>query len=792
MSEGVPWSLSLPRGLLFFPHFPKKNTPNKKKQRHTIRDLTTGRIYLIEGGDLPDDDEEDEDEEGKEEGAKGGAPSSSSPTTATAAAATTAAAAAPTAAAAASKKLPRSRSPRVTEVGFGGRTDLSLDEFDRVLGLHAAFDLDRGGLGVLLPPALQQQQQQQRAGGGGGAFGLAGALGHRRRGSTDQGQQQSASAAAAAAASAAASAAATLPAGRPSPLAVPPAGAAAGQQQQQSPLSAAGAWMRRQLGRMKHPAAGSGSSSPGPSPRRRPPWRRNERANGGAATDDSEHRDDADDAASTTSSSSGGSSAHGRAGRGGGVASPLGRLSASSLLREGRENRESSASAVRTQAHRKAHLDFPGLSLVQSLPAHSGAVWAAAFSPDGGFLATAGQDALVRVWSVNRGRASEEGAGGGTAVAEEGQGGGAAAAAAAATGAAASDAEAAAAAAAAATASADAEGRDDEAASASASASREKTASSEAEASAPASGVLSDGGGSTASRRQQRRREKELPDPASSSAPPLLLDPAPHRSYRGHRADVLDVAWSGSGFLLSASMDKSVRLWHVSLAAGSLRVFRHADFVTSLAFCPADDRFFASGSIDGERGGLGSFLESLFFQRERGGWRERESCSREREKNSHFFLSPPPDYPPSTQPLPRPRPPLAHPGRLRRRRGRRPRDGHRVLVLPRRIPRRRGHDARPRPAVQRRVAFRRLFALLLRSSRRCSLPRAGAGGLHRRQEPPRRGLAREEGDGRSVGALARERLRGGVCRGNGPRRRERYRAARVSVLLFSRRCWWCC
>lgn len=48
---------------------------------------------------------------------------------------------------------------------------------------------------------------------------------------------------------------------------------------------------------------------------------------------------------------------------------------------------------------------------------------------------------------------------------------------------------------------------------------------------------------------------------------------APHRTYRGHKQDVLDIAWSKSQFLLTASMDKSVRLWHVSMNE-CLRVFR--------------------------------------------------------------------------------------------------------------------------------------------------------------------------------------------------------------------------
>ncbi|KAK9821320.1 hypothetical protein WJX81_001477 [Elliptochloris bilobata] len=79
----------------------------------------------------------------------------------------------------------------------------------------------------------------------------------------------------------------------------------------------------------------------------------------------------------------------------------------------------------------------------------------------------------------------------------------------------------------------------------------------------------------------------------------VVLRPTPHRSYAGHEADILDVAWSRSQFLLSASMDKTVRLWHISMD-DCLRVFRHTDFVTALDFHPIDDKFFVSGSIDGK------------------------------------------------------------------------------------------------------------------------------------------------------------------------------------------------
>lgn len=67
----------------------------------------------------------------------------------------------------------------------------------------------------------------------------------------------------------------------------------------------------------------------------------------------------------------------------------------------------------------------------------------------------------------------------------------------------------------------------------------------------------------------------------------------------GHEADILDLSWSrpSSNFLLSSSMDRSVRLWHPSRSV-CLAVFRHLDFVTGVAFHPRDDRFFLSGSLD--------------------------------------------------------------------------------------------------------------------------------------------------------------------------------------------------
>ncbi|CAO3638372.1 unnamed protein product [Mucor fragilis] len=77
-----------------------------------------------------------------------------------------------------------------------------------------------------------------------------------------------------------------------------------------------------------------------------------------------------------------------------------------------------------------------------------------------------------------------------------------------------------------------------------------------------------------------------------------VLEEKPHMEYVGHKADILDLAWSKNNFLLSSSMDHTVRLWHTS-QKDCLCVFQHLNFVTSIEFHPKDDRFFLSGSMDG-------------------------------------------------------------------------------------------------------------------------------------------------------------------------------------------------
>ncbi|RAL14664.1 WD repeat protein [Aspergillus homomorphus CBS 101889] len=96
-------------------------------------------------------------------------------------------------------------------------------------------------------------------------------------------------------------------------------------------------------------------------------------------------------------------------------------------------------------------------------------------------------------------------------------------------------------------------------------------------------------------------RDPAEPAGDGDDAPPRLnaqvFKSRPVQVYEGHTGSVLDLSWSKNNFLLSSSMDKTVRLWHVSRPE-CLCCFKHSDFVTSIQFHPRDDRFFLAGSLD--------------------------------------------------------------------------------------------------------------------------------------------------------------------------------------------------
>lgn len=95
--------------------------------------------------------------------------------------------------------------------------------------------------------------------------------------------------------------------------------------------------------------------------------------------------------------------------------------------------------------------------------------------------------------------------------------------------------------------------------------------------------------------RKSHAEESDINHRPRLSAPVFRQEPI--REYEGHTSTILDLSWSKNNFLLSSSMDKNVRLWHVSRDE-CLCTFKHSDFVTSIAFHPKDDRFFLAGSLD--------------------------------------------------------------------------------------------------------------------------------------------------------------------------------------------------
>uniref|UniRef100_A0A5S6R0N9 non-specific protein-tyrosine kinase n=1 Tax=Trichuris muris TaxID=70415 RepID=A0A5S6R0N9_TRIMR len=211
---------------------------------------------------------------------------------------------------------------------------------------------------------------------------------------------------------------------------------------------------------------------------------------------------------------------------------------------------------VRVSHHNKGPFYFDQLKLVQDLSKfHFGAVWCTNFSDCGQLLATAGQDSVIRIWVLKssfkhfsdmRARYCSK--------------------------------------------------RDE---SLSNPPSRENSFISQEEGkSLIEDEKLSSRLAATSDEGEKRQHGTSSPiNSADDIWAPFM--PNPLCSFRGHSSDVLDICWSKSYFVLSSSMDRTVRLWHISRLECLCR-FQHCDFVTSIAFSVKDDRYFVSGSLDGK------------------------------------------------------------------------------------------------------------------------------------------------------------------------------------------------
>ncbi|ONK79734.1 uncharacterized protein A4U43_C01F9520 [Asparagus officinalis] len=205
---------------------------------------------------------------------------------------------------------------------------------------------------------------------------------------------------------------------------------------------------------------------------------------------------------------------------------------------------------IRVRQYGKSFKEFAGLHMTQEIQAHTGSIWTIKFSLDGKYLASAGEDCVIHVWQVSEVKKK------GDLVIEIGRG---------------------------------------ETGSCSPFFNVSRNESPE---SALALTCIK------GSHWEKKRRARLSHSRKSVSSDQLVvpdqlfaLGEKPICSFNGHLADVLDLSWSKSEYLLSSSMDKTVRLWHMS-SNSCLKTFSHSDYVTCIQFNPVDDRYFISGSLD--------------------------------------------------------------------------------------------------------------------------------------------------------------------------------------------------
>ncbi|XP_074590264.1 uncharacterized protein LOC141846164 [Curcuma longa] len=192
----------------------------------------------------------------------------------------------------------------------------------------------------------------------------------------------------------------------------------------------------------------------------------------------------------------------------------------------------------------KSHKELTGLSMSQAIQAHNGSIWTIKFSLDGRYLASAGEDRVIHVWEISYINTKVDLL---KATEENGN--------------------------------------------------FRPFAMAIPNCPSDPRSVLA---GAEANHWDKKRRTKmksKSSDYVTTPERVFALSEKPVCSFRGHVDDVLDLSWSKSKYLLSSSMDKTVRLWHLS-SNSCLKTFTHSDYVTCIQFNPIDDRYFISGSLD--------------------------------------------------------------------------------------------------------------------------------------------------------------------------------------------------
>nr|UNY85641.1 WD40-containting protein [Zea mays] len=209
---------------------------------------------------------------------------------------------------------------------------------------------------------------------------------------------------------------------------------------------------------------------------------------------------------------------------------------ASTSSSESEQNRGGRYERVKVRSYRKRSKELSAVYQGQVIKGHDGAILAMKFSPDGQFLATGGEDGVVRVWGVAQ--------------------------------------------------SEDCKIPMDDPSCVYLKAHRQS------------------GLGPVDADNEKKCKVKGVKQSADSACvviPTVVfqISKQPLHEFRGHSGDVLNLSWSNNKHLLSASTDKTVRLWEIG-SANCTTVFPHSNFVTCVQFNPTNENQFISGSIDGK------------------------------------------------------------------------------------------------------------------------------------------------------------------------------------------------
>nr|UNY85604.1 WD40-containting protein [Zea mays] len=209
---------------------------------------------------------------------------------------------------------------------------------------------------------------------------------------------------------------------------------------------------------------------------------------------------------------------------------------ASTSSSESEQNRGGRYERVKVRSYRKRSKELSAVYQGQVIKGHDGAILAMKFSPDGQFLATGGEDGVVRVWGVAQ--------------------------------------------------SEDCKIPMDDPSCVYLKAHRQS------------------GLGPVDADNEKKCKVKGVKQSADSACvviPTVVfqISKQPLHEFRGHSGDVLNLSWSNNKHLLSASTDKTVRLWEIG-SANCVTVFPHSNFVTCVQFNPTNENQFISGSIDGK------------------------------------------------------------------------------------------------------------------------------------------------------------------------------------------------